>query len=179
MLMNKMKVSRAWDGSPMLEITLNKAENNAVEELLCIDDKNIHEYDLTILKRRKKRSLDANAYCWSLIGKLAQKLKMKNIDVYRQYIRETGSFTIVPVKEDKIDKWEQIWEGNGIGWLCEDLGSCRNIKGYRNIKCYYGSSAYDSREMAHLIDMIVADCKDQGIETLPPDEIERLKTMWR
>lgn len=70
-------------------------------------------------------------------------------------------------------------EQHGIGWLCEDLGECRNIKGYHNIKSYYGSSVYDTKEMSHLIDMIVEDCKALGIPTETPEEIERIKQLWK
>ena len=43
---------------------------------------------------------------------------------------------------------------------------------------YYGSSFYSVEEMAHLIDLVVQDCKELGIETIPPEELERLKNMW-
>ena len=41
-----------------------------------------------------------------------------------------------------------------------------------------GSSEYDTREMAHLIDGTVEDAKELDIETLPPDEIEKMKAAW-
>ena len=40
------------------------------------------------------------------------------------------------------------------------------------------SRFYDSKTMSILIDGVVAECKAVGIETLPPDEIIRLKAMW-
>lgn len=179
MKIKELKVSRAWDGSPVLQITLDKVENNAVEQLLQISDTDLPKYDLSIEKRKKKRSLDANNYLWILIGKLAEKFCMKNTDVYKEYIKETSAFKIVPIREDAIEEWFRIWGGHGIGWICEDMGECRNIKGYHNIKSFYGSSVYDTKQMSHLIDMVVQDCKDSGIETLPPDEIERIKILWK
>ena len=58
------------------------------------------------------------------------------------------------------------------------MGDCRNTEGYRNIKCYFGSSTFDTKEMSHFIDMIVTDCEELGIETATPDELARLKQTW-
>lgn len=37
-----------------------------------------------------------------------------------------------------------------------------------------GSSTYDTKEMSELINGLVTECKEQGIETLPPDELARM-----
>ena len=42
-----------------------------------------------------------------------------------------------------------------------------------------GSHLYDSKEMSLLIDGIVSECKELGIETLTPAELERMKSAWR
>lgn len=47
-------------------------------------------YELTVEKKKRKRSLDANAYCWVLIGKLAAKLHLSMIDIYRDAIKTSG-----------------------------------------------------------------------------------------
>ena len=52
------------------------------------------------------------------------------------------------------------------------------IDGCTNVIVYYGSSTYDSKQMSVLIDRIVQDCKELGIETLPPDELLRLQEEW-
>lgn len=179
MKIRTLKINKTWEGFPLLEITLPKSEYRSLEPFLSLSDRDIPKYELNIVKTKNKRSLDANSFCWLLIGKLAAVLGKKNTDIYREYIKETSAFEIIPVKEDKIEHWERIWGSHGVGWLCEDLGECRNTKGYHNIKSYYGSSVYDSKEMSHLIDMIVEDCKAQGIETETPEEIERLKEMWK
>ena len=36
----------------------------------------------------------------------------------------------------------------------------------------------DTKEMSMLIDFTVQEAKQQGIETLPPNEIERIKQLW-
>ena len=41
-----------------------------------------------------------------------------------------------------------------------------------------GSSEYNTAEMSHFIDMVVQEAKELGIETLTPDELERMKQAW-
>lgn len=43
---------------------------------------------------------------------------------------------------------------------------------------YYGSSTYDTAQMSRLINIIVEECKAQGIETRTPDEISKLVSLW-
>ena len=43
---------------------------------------------------------------------------------------------------------------------------------------YIGSSDYDTAQMSRLIDLIVQDCKAQGIETLTPDKLDAMKVKW-
>ena len=50
--------------------------------------------------------------------------------------------------------------------------------GYTNVMFYQGSSVYDTKQMSILIDGLVADAKELGIETMTPDELERIKTAW-
>lgn len=135
------------------------------------------DYTLKIEITKRKRSLDANAYFWTLCKDLAIKLGVSYMEVYRNYVRDYGAFNIVPIAEKAVNRWIENWGKNGSGWICESIGKSK-LKGYENIKCYYGSSVYDTAEMSRLIDAIVEDCKAQGIETRPPDEIERMKQQW-
>ena len=46
------------------------------------------------------------------------------------------------------------------------------------IRAYYGSSTYNTKQMARLIDSIVEDCKAVGIETLTPATLDAMKDAW-
>lgn len=135
------------------------------------------DYTIKIEPTKKKRSLDANAYFWKMCRELAVKLNTNHNEIYKQYIRDYGVFTIVPIAERAVDRWIENWEQKGAGWICESLGESK-LKGYVNVKCFYGSSVYDTKEMSRLIDGVVADCKAQGIETMTPNELEKLKQQW-
>ena len=53
------------------------------------------------------------------------------------------------------------------------------LPGCTNVILYYGSSSYDTEQMSSLIDLLVDDCKAQGIETATPDELARYKEEWK
>lgn len=136
--------------------------------------------EVEIRHKKKKRSLDANAYAWVLFGKLAAVLSIPKEDVYRELIQDIGdNYTIIPVRADAIEKWCELWAHNGVGWFCENIGECRKTKGYYNMMCYHGSSTYDTKQMSRLIDGAVDMCKEYNIETMPPAELEALKGAWQ
>ena len=137
------------------------------------------KYVAEIKEYRKKRSLDANAYAWSLIGQLAARLSTDGVvitpdQVYREAIRDVGgNYEVIPIRDDALERWQQIWAGKGLGWVCEVIGKSK-IDGYTNTRCFYGSSVYDTAQMSRLISIIVDECKAAGVETMTPAELESL-----
>lgn len=134
-------------------------------------------YTVRIEKRRQKRSLDANAYAWVLIGKLAEKLRTSSVAVYRAIIKDCGTYMMTQVLPEAAERFARVWESQGLGWIAEEAGT--SPKGNKYLRCFYGSSVYDSAEMSRLIDGIITECREQGIDTLTPAEIEELKRTWR
>jgi len=158
----------------ILSLTVPKHYASAIGEL-----KKDTQYDIEIKKHTEKRSLDANAFAWVLIGKLSQKLNIPSKEIYREYISHTGNYEIMPVRTEIVERFKnEIWSAKGIGWVCDELGASK-LKDYTNVRCHYGSSVYTTSEMAKLIDMIVTDCKEQGIETMSKAEIDRMVDEWK
>lgn len=140
------------------------------------------EYVIEIKKKSKLRSMNANAYCWVLCQKIAEELSktgyISKEDVYRKAIKDCSHFSYVPVREDAIERYIQIWQGHGLGWIAEDAGECKNLKGYHNIMCYHGSSVYNTKEMARLIDCLTDECEQLGIKLEPSEYIQSLIEGW-
>lgn len=135
-------------------------------------------YDLTVKEHRKKRSLDANAYAWVLIGKLADVMRVPPEIVYVNAIQNIGgNYEIIPIRDEAVDKFIEVWKKQGLGWPCVDMGRSK-IKGYRNIRAYYGSSTYDTRQMSVLIDSLIQDCKALDIETLSDEKLSAMMGGW-
>lgn len=136
------------------------------------------EVEISIKKARKRRSLDANAYAWVLMDKLAAKLGEKKEEIYRHAIRDVGGNSdIVCVQLRAVDKLRESWSRNGIGWVSDTMPS--KIDGCQNVILYYGSSTFDSSQMSRFIDNLVQDCKAIGIETMPPDRLNALLEEWK
>ena len=136
-------------------------------------------YDLEVKEHRKKRSLDANAYAWVLINKIADALRITPKEIYRQAIQNVGgNYEILPVKAEAAEHFKQVWEAQGLGWPCVDMGKSK-IDGYRNLRAYYGSSTYSTTQMAQLIDILLQDCRALDIEVKSPEEIASIMGAWQ
>lgn len=160
------------DGKQRLTIELDADFRAEFDELHETD------IDITIKKHRNKRSLDANAYAWVLIDKLAERLNTSKAAIYRNAIRDIGGVTeIVCCQNSAVNTLKDLWKRNGLGWQVETLDS--KISGCTNLLLYKGSSVYDSKQMSQLIDSLVQDCKAIGIETRSPEEIESLLKEYR
>jgi predicted ribonuclease YlaK len=161
-------------GKPTISFEVNEKNDF---KLMVDEMRGYEKLSIEVKPFRARRSLDANAYCWVLIDKLAQKLGESKESVYRQYITNIGGNSeIVCVKDHAVDRLCAGWNRNGIGWVTETFDS--KLEGCTNVILYYGSSVYDSAQMARLLDLIIQDCKEQGIQTETPNEIARLKAMW-
>ena len=135
------------------------------------------KYEVEIKEFRQKRSLDANAYCFTLLDKLAEALREPKEQLYRGYVKEIGGNSeTVCVMNAAVENLRKGWERNGLGWQTETLPS--KIEGCTNVILYYGSSTYDTAQMSRLIDLIIQDCKACGIETLPPERLAAMVNEW-
>lgn len=130
-----------------------------------------------IKQYRVKRSLDANAYMWVLADKIAVAIKSTKEEVYRKAIKDVGKFTVVPIIDNDVDNWIKDWERDGLGWFCEIMGESK-LEGYTNIISYHGSSSYNTKRMSRLIDWIVEEAKELGIETMTDNQLRQMKNEW-
>lgn len=125
---------------------------------------------------KQKRSLDSNAYAWVLLGKLQDKLHIPKEDIYKDLIKHIGSYEVIPIKNEAVEKFRQAWSKNGIGWITETMKS--KLEGFTNVLAYYGSSSYSSSEMTKFIELIIQECKQLDIETKTQAEINSLLESW-
>ena len=162
-------------GAVWLNLQLDKDDIPMARRFVATQEK---PHTAVLKPFRVKRSLDANAYFWTLIHKLSEKVRIPPVDIYRMLIKDIGgNCEIIPIRNDAVDKWKEQWESRGVGWVCEVLRDSK-FDGYTTIINYYGSSTYDTAAMSRLIELIVQECKTQGIETLTPDELARLEGAW-
>ena len=155
-------------GKPTVSLEIN--EKSAFE--LMIDElKDCEKLSIEVKQYREKRSLNANAYAWKLIGEIADMVRASKEDIYLEMLKRYGQSEIFSVLS-------HIPFGEYVKYYEEAGESMLNGKQFTHYKVYKGSSEFDTREMSILIDGIVTEAKYLGIQTETPNEIARLKAMW-
>lgn len=136
---------------------------------------------LEIKPYRKRRSLDANGYYWQLLGQLADTLRIPKNELHNRMLRQYGQlmiiddqavYTVLPDTEEA----EKAIAGAETYHL-KPTSQVKKGKGGRMYRTYMmirGSSDYDTKEMSLLIGGLVEECKEQGIETMTSEELERM-----
>ena len=148
--------------------------------------KDVEKLSVKIVRYRVKRSLDANAYYWQLLSKVAEVMKMSKPFAHNYFLRRYGqielfegqaAYVVIP---DTDDSEQKIFESETYHLKpTSQVKEGKDGRMYRTYMMLRGSSSYDTKEMSVLIDGLVTEAKENGIETLPPDEIERMKAMWK
>lgn len=125
-----------------------------------------------IKEYHEKRSLTANSYYWVLLTELAGRLRTSREEAhdimlrrYGQYLRDKdGNIVCVAVAPDTRMK---DFDGH--------FEYCGPFKGFARYKVLRGSRTYDSKEFSILLDGLIDECRECGVETMTPDELARLK----
>ena len=139
------------------------------------------DYDLTIKEHRNKRSQDANQKMWALIHEMSTMIKLTPEEIYQGYIPDVGNnYRVFPVKPEDINEFAADWCHGHLGRMVEDIGPCRlrDLRGYHNLRCYKGSSEYDTQTFSRLLELVCQDCKQLGINTLSEREQSLLLEEW-
>lgn len=119
---------------------------------------------------RERRTLSANAYFWVLCQRIAERIRSTKEAVYLLMLRDAGQFVDLEVAKEATQMLQRVYRYTEV--LGEDEG--RAV-----VRCYMGSSGYDTDEMSRLIDHTVDEAQALGIETMTPDELEHMKQTWK
>ena len=162
--MYRLKVSKAW-WSIDAEGTIVSFRTKDTQMARALCEVVTEGYEAVIDKEKKKRSLQANAFAWELICKIAEKNNLSKEDVYLDMLRHYGQRVEVAIKSDiDVKPYFKHYDKEGEGYMCGEHYIYYNV--------YRGSSEYTSNQMQKFISGVVQEAKNLGIETLPPDELE-------
>jgi len=136
-----------------------------------------HDIAAELSRWTKKRSLDANAYAWVLMTKIADTLTASGAtvtkdEVYIDMLKKYGQGGVVKIKDADAEKWKRAWKYT-------EPHEKLTQESAQYWRFYVGSSEYDSAEMSVFINGIITEADDMGIETLPPRELERMMNQWQ
>jgi hypothetical protein len=154
---------------------------NEKDALSQVDEiKDIEKLSIEAKKYRKQRSLDANAYFHVLVNKLARKLGTSDSEMKVKLNLEYGT---VATNQDGTKFGIKVPYGSNIEQFykyCKKFGECvENGITFEKYLLYKETHTLDSKEMAQLIDGVVSECKEQGIEVIPEDELKSLLGEWK
>lgn len=120
-------------------------------------------YSLEIKKPRSKRSLNQNAYLWSLIHELALKMDEDDLDVYIKLLNASkAKYEVLKVLSEAENDLKKCFRV--VKLIKYDVN-----KDYAYFQCYYGSSTFTTDEMNKLIDTAISWCNELNIPTLEGD----------
>lgn len=150
-------------------------------------------YDVQITEHRDKRSLNANAYYWTLIGKYAEYSHISRSEMHNQILADYGQDFLVDGKPYMVGMRADInykrlidmhvRPSNLPNYTLEMQIGVNNgrpvLKPVEYAKFYVlrGSHTYNTREFSRLLDGLIQDIKGSSapIETMTPAELARLE----
>lgn len=129
------------------------------------------EGNYEIERKKKKRSLDANALCWKLCTEIANVLRTDKESIYVDMLKKYG----------QSDIWASGTDVNPAHhFKYYDFFGKRTVQGkeVNFYVVYRGSSEYDTREMSILLDGIISEAKALDIEVISEREKSLLLEEW-
>ena len=138
--------------------------NKQIINWLLNQEENTYEIKL----HKEKRSLNANSYFYVLQNKLAELLKVDNQALHFELLKQYSDVTLVTLPKSSnikgLIKYYEIYKEG-------------TIKGIPSIiyKVYRPSSEMDTKQFSRLLEGVIYECKQVGIEVLTPNELAQLE----
>lgn len=169
-----------WHGAPFHDVVNGRwiLSFEVDETPVIYDSTSGGDLDIDVKRYREKRSLNANAYFHVLVDKIAKALKLSAVETKNMMLERYGT---VDVEIGKIllradIPYLKLTEIHLRATSEYEIHGETIMRAYIAVK---GSHLYDSKEMSDLIDGTVEEAKSLGIETATPEEIERMKSLWK
>ena len=162
-------ISKDWKSN---KFNITFIMDNAPDEC-AIEKLRDNKLSVKATKFRKKRSLDANGLLWHCLGKIAIVLETDKWDVYLQMLKRYGKYTYICVKPNVVESVKAQWRE------CEVVGEI-DINGTKAVQmlCYFGSSTYNTKEFSVLLEGVISEMKEMGIEAPTSSEMKRAMEEW-
>ena len=157
-------ITKDWQ-TDKFQITFTVNEHSAMNAVNDIKD--CEKLSIKAVKHRAKRSLDANALLWACLGNIADALRADKWEIYLRMLKRYGKYTHICVKPNVVDAVKAQWRE------CEVIGEV-NINGQKAVQmlCYFGSSTLNTKEFSVLLDGVISEMKEMGLETPTSREMQ-------
>lgn len=166
-------LQRTIQGEWVLSLTVPNTIARAYDDM---KDKDLR---LELKAWKERRSLDANAYFHVLVGKIAEKV---GISAEQCKINMVLDYGTIARDEDGFKVGMMVNKGADINKMykyAKPIGT-RTVNG-TEVDCYMvyeHTSLYDSAQMANLINGVIQEAQELGIETMTPAEQAKILSLW-
>ena len=167
---NIIALSKDWKTNKLLiNLQVDDCPTEEVQELAQCE-----KLSIEIKKYRKKRSLDANGMLWACIGEIASVLRADKWEIYLKMLKRYGKYTYICVKPAVVEAMKAQWRE------CEVIGEI-DINGTKAVQmlCYFGSSSLDTKEFSVLLDGVISEMREIGLQPPPTEEMKRALETWQ
>lgn len=171
------------DGALILSLRVAKSEESAarqcVKEIRTGLENGNKRLKTAFSWKREKRSLNANSYFHVLVDKIANRMKLGSDEIKVQMVLEYG--TVAKENgEQLIVALPKSADVNTYYAYAKWIGdfTAKNGKPYSQYIFYKHTHTLDRSEMSRLIDGVVHEAKELGIETRSPEELKSLIESW-
>jgi len=139
-----------------------------------------------IKEHKERRTMSQNAYYWQLCTKVAEKLRITTACLHNRMLRLhprpyllNDRTVLIPIP-DTDEAEEAALESTTFHVRPgSQVITGKDGQRMRTYVLLRGSSDYDTKEMSVLVDDLIEEAKTQGIETLTPAELERIREYER
>ena len=164
---NKIDAKKLLNGNTEILLEVDDKQNALISQLF--EQKQLFNSVLIVSvdKFRNKRSLNHNRLFWDMCNYLADHINDPLITAYTIYqdlIRDFGVSTIYPVEDELLELIVKDWENRGDGWLTQVQRKSRIDEHRTNVKFWFGSSIYDSKQFWRLVEGLKARCRDENLD---------------
>jgi len=140
------------------------------------------DLDIEIKVHRERRSKDANALLWACIHDIERSLndgcRQTSIresawEIYLRLLKRYGKAVCIVVKPEAVEAVRKQWRESEIFGDYE-------VNGQKAVQmlCYYGSSTYDTAEMSRLLNGVISEMKEMGLQRPASGDIKRAIEEW-
>lgn len=164
---NKLDAKKLLSGNTEILLEVEDKQNSLISQLF--EQKQLFDSVLivSIDKFRNKRSLNHNRLFWDMCNYLADYINDPLITantIYQELIRDFGVSTIYPVEDELLELIIKDWENRGDGWLTQIQRKSKIDENRTNVKFWFGSSIYDSKQFWRLVEGLKAKCRDEKLD---------------
>ena len=148
-------------GVPKVTLSINE-KNTFLQEYDELKD--LEKLSIEIKPYRAKRSLDANAFFWAACTAIANALRTSKDEVYFDMLRRYGQGFVVKVPNQHIEKFKRTYK------YVEPHDALPAEEKALYFRVWLGSSTYDTQEMSILIDGVLSEIKEMGLDFMSEEE---------